>query len=345
MNKNKLKRLAVSWTLFSTSTIVDAVEKLGFVQIDPIRSPARAQDLILRHRVKNYHAGDIEMLYPELPLEEDYLYAYGYMRRSVSNLWHPRKVGLLTKFDKEVLEAVSSMEEVNQKNLEELFGKDTVRNWWGGRSRAAKHSLDILNYWGLVRVTRREKGQRIYQARKFENQELSVVERKKQLILTVVKILMPVTEKKLGEATLHIRRALGETKTVVESLVRSGQLAKEKIDGIVYLWVADIGNSEAHQGVRILAPFDPIVWDRRRFAHLWGWEYRFEAYVPASKRIRGYYAMPILWNENIIGWANLKKETNKLNVDFGFVNGRPKAKKFERELGEEIERLEMFLKS
>jgi uncharacterized protein YcaQ len=42
--------------------------------------------------------------------------------------------------------------------------------------------------------------------------------------------------------------------------------------------------------VRFLAPFDPLVWDRRRFEHLWGWPYRFEAYTPAARRTRGYYA-------------------------------------------------------
>ncbi len=56
--------------------------------------------------------------------------------------------------------------------------------------------------------------------------------------------------------------------------------------------------------VRFLAPFDPVVWDRRRFEHLWGWPYRFEAYTPSAKRIRGYYAMPLLWCDRVIGWAN-----------------------------------------
>jgi hypothetical protein len=47
------------------------------------------------------------------------------------------------------------------------------------------------------------------------------------------------------------------------------------------------------------------VWDRRRFEHLWGWAYRFEAYTPAPKRVRGYYALPLLWRDRVIGWGNL----------------------------------------
>ena len=49
--------------------------------------------------------------------------------------------------------------------------------------------------------------------------------------------------------------------------------------------------------VRLLAPFDPVVWDRRRFEVFWGWAYRFEAYTPAPKRVRGYYALPLMWGD------------------------------------------------
>ena len=57
--------------------------------------------------------------------------------------------------------------------------------------------------------------------------------------------------------------------------------------------------------VRLLAPFDPVVWDRRRFELFWGWPYRFEAYTPAPKRKLGYYALPLLWRDRVIGWANV----------------------------------------
>ena len=52
------------------------------------------------------------------------------------------------------------------------------------------------------------------------------------------------------------------------------------------------------------APFDPIVWDRRRFSLFWGWDDRFEAYTPAPKRKLGYYALPLLWRGEVIGWGN-----------------------------------------
>ena len=60
-----LRRFAVARSFFKPTTLKRALDRLGFVQADPIRAPARAQDLILRHRVKNYHAGDLERLYPK----------------------------------------------------------------------------------------------------------------------------------------------------------------------------------------------------------------------------------------------------------------------------------------
>ena len=75
--------------------------------------------------------------------------------------------------------------------------------------------------------------------------------------------------------------------------------------------------------LRLLAPFDPVVWDRRRFEALWGWPYRFEAYTPAAKRIRGHYALPLLWRDQVIGWGNLAVVGGRLQSDIGWVAGRP----------------------
>jgi uncharacterized protein YcaQ len=96
--------------------------------------------------------------------------------------------------------------------------------------------------------------------------------------------------------------------------------------------------------VRLLAPFDPLVWDRVRFELLFGWEYRFEAYTPAPKRKLGYYAMPLLWRDQVIGWANAKVDGGVLDVQLGYVSGKaPREAAFRRALEEEVERLREFL--
>src|SRR6187397_1633550 len=86
-----LRRYAVARTLFTPTTLGRAIGRLGFVQADPIRAPARAQDLTLRHRVKDYLAGDLERRYARLPIEEDCLVNYGFLPREHLALMHPRE--------------------------------------------------------------------------------------------------------------------------------------------------------------------------------------------------------------------------------------------------------------
>src|SRR6188472_3184261 len=90
MQKDDLRRFAVARSLFALTTLRRAITRLGFVQADPIRAPARAQDLILRPRVKDYRAGDLERLYVSLGIEEDFFVTYGFVTRSVQALMHPR---------------------------------------------------------------------------------------------------------------------------------------------------------------------------------------------------------------------------------------------------------------
>src|SRR5829696_5393494 len=85
-----LRRYGVARNFPKPTTLNRALQQMGFVQADPIRAPARAQDLILRHRVKNYRAGDLERRYTTLDVEEDFFVNYGYITRSLQALMHPR---------------------------------------------------------------------------------------------------------------------------------------------------------------------------------------------------------------------------------------------------------------
>jgi hypothetical protein len=119
------------------------------------------------------------------------------------------------------------------------------------------------------------------------------------------------------------------------------------VDGIDWYWPADERVSAEAPGatVRLLAPFDPVVWDRRRFQLFWGWAYRFEAYTPASKRQRGYYALPMLWRDRVIGWGNVSVKDGVLQADVGYVAGHPpRARAFVRELDAELDRMRAFLR-
>src|SRR5882757_10378939 len=141
MDARALRRLAADRTFFAATSLDSALERIGFVQADPIRSPARAQDLILRQRVAKYRAGDLERRFDRLGLEEDFLYAYGFMPREVSRLLHPRPdpqggphrpTGLAA----EVLAFVRQSGIVHPQDLLEQFGKERAVNGWGGFSKA-----------------------------------------------------------------------------------------------------------------------------------------------------------------------------------------------------------------
>jgi uncharacterized protein len=70
------RRFAVARSLFKPTTLKRALHQMGFAQADPIPAPARAQDLTLRHRVKDYRAGDLERKYTKLGIEEDFFVVY-----------------------------------------------------------------------------------------------------------------------------------------------------------------------------------------------------------------------------------------------------------------------------
>jgi len=349
MNSVKnLRARAIAQSLFPNTTLKQAIEKLGFVQADPIRAPAAAQDLILRHRVKDYLAGELERQYPLLDIEEDMLYAYGFLARPVWQLLHPRMVTGLTKLEKNILAALHDKGEMHPRDLAADFGSKQTVNAWGGHSKETTRALEDLHYRGLLRIVRREKGIKVYQPAPPVGDPAPAWERTRGLIMVVANILSPVPEKSLLETVGRIRHSVpklpGGTRAVLHEMIGESRLVTATVNGIKYISTPQPpGTNDLPPTVRFLAPFDPLVWDRRRFEHLWGWSYRFEAYTPSAKRLRGYYAMPLLWGDNVIGWANASVTQKKLAVATGFVEKRPKDAAFRDQLSEEVDRLKSFL--
>ena len=165
-----LRRYAVARSLFAPTGLEEAVQALGFVQADPIRAPARAQDLTLRHRVTGYRAGDLERLYPTLAVEEDAFVNYGFLPRAHYALMHPRvprtRWGPATRRRAQaVLDFVRERGDAHPRDVDAHFAHGAVRNYWGGSSNATTHLLDGMHYRGLLRVARRDNGIRVYAAR------------------------------------------------------------------------------------------------------------------------------------------------------------------------------------
>ncbi len=349
-----LRRQAVVNSLAPPTTLARAITSAGFVQADPIRAPARAQDLILRHRVSAYRAGDLERRFARLGLEEDFLYAYGFMPKETHRLLHPRPDPATTGYYEvpgdlaaQVLAFVRDHGPTHPADLEAQFGRERAINGWGSFSKATTRALQGLHYHGLLRVAGRRDGIRIYEAVPPYPDALSPEERSRRIVLLVVNILAPVAEAGLaGTFGLLGRGApgLGGWRKTLAALLASGELESGEIAGQRYVWPTGSGARRgAPDAVRLLAPFDPIVWERRRFEHLWGWDYRFEAYTKPEQRRFGYYAMPLLWGYDIIGWANVSLTDGQLDAKLGFVKARPKDPAFRRGLDAELAAMESFL--
>ena len=217
---------------------------------------------------------------------------------------------------------------------------------WGGVSTATTRALEALHQRHLLRVARRDKGIRVYEVAPPETDAVDPARRLRDIVMIAARIFAPAPEPRLRAALAPLRRRGHSTatamRTAVDELVTAGALERSTVDGVDYLWPAARGAVEpAPRVVRFLAPFDPVVWDRERFEHLWGWSYRFEAYTPRAKRVRGRYAMPLLWGDAVIGWANATDGAR--DVDVGFVDGRPGSKAFATQLDAEVERLRVFL--
>ncbi len=433
-----LRRYAIARSLFKPTTLGRAIDKLGFVQADPIRAPARAQDLTLRHRVDGYRAGDLERRYPKMALEEDFFVNYGFLPRAHHGLMHPRTARTEWTAARRaqavaVLDFIRGRGAVHPREVDAHFAHGKVTNWFGGSSNASTQLLDVMHYRGLLRVARRERGTRVYAAREAAAMaeaaaaaalitpidegargtgappgiqagraiastkegaaagrnvavpggagvrgsvaggggtagdaaaaggtaaagataaadDGSAASKMDALVDIVVRKYAPLPAGSLGQLLSHLRGAAPQwAGQRAAALARAKQrLAHSRVEGIDWYWPAEDKPSSTRwrpdHGVRLLTPFDPVVWDRRRFEIFWGWAYRFEAYTPAPKRRLGYYALPLLWHESVIGWGNVTVADGDLKHSFGYISGRaPRDPAFRTGLEDELERMRRFL--
>ena len=351
-----LRQYAMARSLFTPTTLAKAIQRLGFVQADPIRAPARAQDLTLRHRVKGYRAGDLERRYAQLPIEEDFFVNYGFLPRTTQALMHPRAPRTVWPQSRwtqahAVLDFVRQQGVVHPREVDQAFGHGKTQNWFGGSSNASTQLLDGMHYRGLVRIAGRAGGVRLYQVKEPAASDLAPEHAIDALIDVVVAKYAPLPERSLSELISHLlgggvpqwrterAAALARTKT---------RLPSTSVDGLRWYWPpGENPLSKRHQldeRLRLLAPFDPVVWDRRRFELFWGWAYRFEAYTPAPKRVRGYYALPLLWRGQVLGWCNAAVRDGQLQTQLGFVSGKPpREAAFKAAWADEADRLREFL--
>lgn len=353
-----LRRYAIARSLFKPTTLGKAIGKLGFVQADPIRAPARAQDLTLRHRVVDYAAGDLERRYPKLPIEEDFFVNYGFLPRAHHSLMHPRVPRTAWSAARKrnaqaVLEFIREQGPVHPRIVDAHFAHGKITNWFGGSSNATTHLLDDMHYRGMLRIARRDSGTRIYAVRQpvaALPDAATASARFDALVDVAMHKYAPLPAASLGQLLSLLCVGAPQWRSErAATLARAKQrFTHARLDGIDWYWPGAESPRSARwrldDEVRLLTPFDPVVWDRRRFTIFWDWIYRFEAYTPAPKRKLGYYALPLLWRERVVGWGNLSVVEGALRSTFGYVDrNAPRDPNFRAGLEAELARINLFL--
>lgn len=352
-DKASIRNLAIQISLRQWPNCQAAINGLHFVQADPIRAPARAQDLILWQRVRGYRAGDLERKYARLDVHEDFVCNYGFVSSHLRSLIHPRNLPkVLARMQEDHGEVLARLRAELSRHPRGLHpnhfaahvSNEKTENYWGGKSNLCTHMLDALHYAGEAQVVRREKGIRVYALAQFAPNvappEVRAVELMRALFLSYA----PLSSRGMLWLASYCYRSCASLRPYFHNAL--DRIKKEWAfldgEGVRYYYPPDVTICSSVPTVRIVAPFDPVVWDRTRFEHLHGWEYRFEAYTPPAKRKMGYYAMPILHRGKAIGWCNVTRSGTSLDFDCGYVN-QPQSQAYRRALESEFVRIARFL--
>jgi uncharacterized protein YcaQ len=278
------RRIAVRAQLLdgSAASVLDTVRRLGFLQIDPISTVAPPQYLVLWSRLGPYDREELDRLvWKERKLVEFDAFIYpiedlplllARARRRREDNARERRIAVFLKDNAAIRRYVlRELERRGPLLSREIEDHATTRReahaWWGERKMGLM--LMLLADRGEVAVAGRRQGQRLWDlAERWYPQ--------------VERIPWRQAQRRLREKRV---RSLG-----VE-LERGRLLAHpEAVDGRV-----------PPGRVTFLSPFDRLVHDRARAEALWGFRYRLEMYVPAEKREYGYYVLPILRGDRVIG--------------------------------------------
>ena len=198
----------------------------------------------------------------------------------------------------------------------EIEHESNVRQgpWWGWSD--AKRGLEFLFHSGEVAVAGRTRFQRRYALAEDVIPPATLateVSRRDAIHELVRRSAIALGIGTVGDLADYFRLRFDDTKAAVRELVDAGELREVWVEG----WTQ---RGYLHRAARIprriettamLSPFDPVVWDRDRALRMFGFHYRIEIYTPAPKRIFGYYTLPVLVDEALVGRIDLKNDRQR----------------------------------
>jgi uncharacterized protein YcaQ len=293
------RRIAVRAQLLdgSAAGVLDTIRRLGFLQIDPISTVAPPQQLVLWSRLGTYDVAELDrLLWDEKALFEWNAYIWPIeslplirarmrRRRTGKYAWERRGAEFLetnAAFRRFVLRELEANGPMLSREIEGDARRTwTSHGWYGNRSVAVM--LELLHGRGVVAVVGRRKGQRLWDLAERWYPEVETIP-------------LRTADRLLAEQRFH---ALG---------VRLGATG----------WEAhpEISSAPLPDRVTFLSPFDRLIHDRDRAEALFDFRYRLEMYVPKAKREYGYYVLPVLVGDRLVGRIEprLDRETQTLEV-------------------------------
>ncbi|MGZ4302938.1 MAG: DNA glycosylase AlkZ-like family protein [Gaiellaceae bacterium] len=293
------RRIAVRSQLLdgSATGVLQTVRRLGFLQIDPISTVAPPQRLVLWSRLGPYDPGELDrLLWKERklfewsafiwPIEDFPLIRARMRRRRGTYTYEKRGAEFLrtnARFKRHLLRELETRGPLPSREIEaDLMVSRDPHDWWG--SRKVSLMLELLEGRGVVAVAGRQGKQRLWDLAERWYPEAE-------------SIPWPEARRQLEEKR---RRSLGVT-------YEKGE------------WHAhpDAEDGPVSRRVTFLSPFDRLIHDRDRAEALWDYRYRLEMYVPKAKREFGYYVLPILRGDRLIGRIDpvLDRKTGVLKVN------------------------------
>ncbi len=309
--------------------VQEIIDHLGYVQIDTIAVIERAHHHTLWNRCSDYSPGHLHDLQAiDRTLFEHWAHALAFLPTSDYRFYLPRMTRMRDRPNDRtrqwITEHANVLDTVLGRIRKEgaLTSKDfepppgTKRGtWWDWKP--AKRALEILFWQGTLMVSERRNFQKVYDLTErvlpsaIDTSQPTEDELARFHIHRALRGLGIAREREIRNA-FHIvnQRAVSEGLKSLQSQGAVLPLSVEGLDDVYYVQPTALESipPESSDRLVILSPFDNLVIQRERLSHLFGFDYTIECYVPAPKRKYGYFVLPILWEDALIGRLDAKAE-------------------------------------
>jgi uncharacterized protein len=324
------------------TSVLRVVDRLGGLQFDPLEVPgARNHDLVLHARIGDYRRGWCEeWLYgPDrrlvevynkslniLPIQELPHYAVAWDRASSRY-----SDGILREQAKVADAIVEQIRRDGPLSTASFRDHNHQIDWWWAPTSAARAVMEALFVTGRLGIARREGNRRYYDLierlvpKKLLAPRESHEEAMRHRLLSRYRGVGLLGGQPNAEVILGTGNAADRARWTAE-LVEAGILVPLGVEGVRQVRYAlsaelPILEAAASAGDRLpaitfMAPLDPLIWDRRLLRDLFAFDYIWEVYVPQAKRKHGYYVLPILFGDRLIGRIEprLERKTGVLHI-------------------------------